>query len=54
MKRPVKSKTTRRAKRDLIAELSEGMAALKARQGKRNLRAQAVEYKPSLRAKGAK
>lgn len=47
MKTTVKAKTTRAAKRDLFAELSEGMAALtEARQGKRTLRTHAVEYKP--------
>jgi hypothetical protein len=36
MKTPVKAKTTRTAKRELFAELSEGMVALaEARQGKR-------------------
>ena len=35
-------------KRDLFAELSEGMAApAEARQGKRTLRTHAVEYKPA-------
>ena len=35
-------------KRDLLAELSEGMTALAdARQGKRTLRTHAVEYKPA-------
>ena len=44
----VKAKTTRGAKRDLFAELSEGMAALaEARQGKRTLRTHVVEYKPA-------
>jgi len=48
MKTTVKAKTTRVAKRDLFAELSEGMAALaEARQGKRTLRTHAVEYKPA-------
>ena len=48
MKTTVKAKTTRAAKRDLFAELSEGMAALaEARQGKRTLRTHAVEYKPA-------
>lgn len=47
MKTTVKAKTTRAVKRDLFAELSEGMAALAgARQGKRTLRTHAVEYKP--------
>jgi putative transcriptional regulator len=48
MKTTVKAKTTRAAKRDLFAELSEGMAALaEARQGKRTLRTHAMEYKPA-------
>ena len=39
-------KTSR--KRDLFAELSEGVAALtEARQGKRTLRTHAIEYKPA-------
>lgn len=48
MKPAVKAKTTRAAKRDLFAEMSEGMAALAdARQGKRTLRTHSVEYKPA-------
>lgn len=48
MKTTVKTKTTRAVKRDLFAEVSEGMAALaEARQGKRTLRTHAVEYKPA-------
>lgn len=48
MKTTVKAKTTRVTKRDLFAELSEGMTALaEARQGKRTLRTHAVEYKPA-------
>ncbi len=48
MKRPVQAKTKRVAKRDLFAELSEGMEAIgEARQGKRTLRTHAVEYKPA-------
>src|SRR3990170_585537 len=48
MKTTVKAKTTRVVKRDLFAELGEGMAALaEARQGKRTLRTHAVEYKPA-------
>jgi putative transcriptional regulator len=48
MKRPVKAKTKRAAKRELFAELSEGMGALtEARQGKRTVRTHAVEYKPA-------
>ncbi len=42
------TKAMRSAKRNLFAELSEGMAALaEARQGKRTLRTHAVEYKPA-------
>jgi len=48
MKRSIKAKAKRDAKRDLFAELSEGMQALAdARQGKRTLRTHAVEYKPA-------
>ena len=48
MKTSVKTKTAGSAKRDLFAELSEGMAALaEARQGKRTLRTHALEYKPA-------
>jgi len=48
MKTTVKAKTTRAAKRDLFAELSEGIAALaEARQGKRTLRTHAIEYRPA-------
>jgi putative transcriptional regulator len=48
MKRSVKAKTKRGSKRDLFAELSEGVEALAgARQGKRTLRTHAVEYKPA-------
>lgn len=48
MKRSIKVRTKRGAKRDLFAELSEGMEALAgARQGKRTLRTHAVEYKPA-------
>lgn len=47
MKTTVKVKTKRVVKRDLFAELSEGMAALAAaRQGKRTLRTHVVEYRP--------
>ncbi len=47
MKTTVKTKTTRAAKRDLFAELGEGMTALaEASQGKRTLRTHAVEFKP--------
>ena len=42
------TKGARGAKRNLFAELSEGMAALaEARQGKRTLRTHAVEYRPA-------
>jgi len=44
----VKAKPKRAAKRDLFAELGEGVAALAdARQGKRTLRTHALEYKPA-------
>ncbi len=47
MKR-AEAKTKRAAKRDLFAELSEGMEALaEARHGKRTLRTHAVKYEPS-------
>ena len=42
-----KAKSARAEKRDLFAELSEGVAALaEARQGKRTLRTHAIEFKP--------
>ena len=48
MKTTVKAKTRRAAKRELFAELNEGMAALaETRQGKRTLRTHALEYKPA-------
>ena len=48
MKAAVKAKKARAGKRDLFAELSEGMTALaEARQGKRTLRTHALEYKPA-------
>jgi putative transcriptional regulator len=48
MKTTVKTKTAGSGKRDLFAELSEGMAALaEARQGKRTLRTHGVEYRPA-------
>ena len=48
MKTIVKAKPARAARRDLFAELSEGMTALAAeRQGKRTLRTHALEYKPA-------
>ena len=41
-------KSTRAPKRDLFAELKEGMTALAdARQGRRTLRSHAVEFKPA-------
>jgi len=47
MKSTVKAKAGS-AKRNLFAELSEGMVALaEARQGKRTLRTHALEYKPA-------
>jgi len=50
MKAVVKIKPARAARRDLFAELGEGMAALAdARQGKRTLRTHAVEYRPAPR-----
>ena len=48
MKTAVKAKPARTAKRDLFAELKEGVAALaEARQGKRTLRTHAIGYKPA-------
>ena len=48
MKAATKTRQTRAAKRDLFAELSEGMTALaEARQGKRTLRTHAVEFRPA-------
>jgi len=48
MKTPIKTKPTHAIKRDLFAELSEGVTALaEARQGKRTLRTHAAEYKPA-------
>ena len=48
MKRSVKATRKRGAKRDLFAELTEGLAALAdARHGKRTLRTHAMEYKPA-------
>jgi putative transcriptional regulator len=47
MKATVKTKPAHTAKRDLFAELSEGMSALaEARQGKRTLRTHTVVHKP--------
>lgn len=46
MKASVKAKRDRAPKRDLFAELSEGMTALaEARQGKRTLRTHTAEFK---------
>ena len=48
MKASNKIKPARATKRDLFAELSEGMTALaQAREGKRTLRTHAVEFKPA-------
>ena len=48
MKRSVKSTRKRNAKRDLFAELTEGVNALAdARHGKRTLRTHSIEYKPA-------
>jgi len=48
MKTIGKTKPRRATKRDLFAELGEGVAALAdARQGKRTLRTHALEYKPA-------
>ena len=48
MRTIAKAKAKRAAKRDLFAELGEGVAALAdARQGKRTLRTHALEYKPA-------
>ena len=48
MKKSAKPTQKRRAKRDLFAELTEGLEAVaEARQGKRTLRTHAVEFKPA-------
>ena len=48
MKRPAKRARKRSAKRNLFAELKEGVEALaESRQGKRTLRTHAVEFKPA-------
>jgi len=48
MKATVKRKPARARRRNLFAELSEGMKALaQAREGKRTLRTHAVEFKPA-------
>jgi putative transcriptional regulator len=47
MKTTVKVQAKRKLKRDVCAELTEGMAALgQSRQGKRTLRTHPVEFKP--------
>jgi putative transcriptional regulator len=48
MKRSENSARKRRAKRDLFAELMQGMDALaSARQGKQTMRTHSLEYKPA-------
>ena len=48
MKRSIKAKKQSAVKRDLFAELSEGIEALAgARKGKRTLRTHVAEYKPA-------
>ena len=48
MKKPIQAKTKRAVKRDLFAELCEGMGALAdERKGKRTLRTHTVERKPA-------
>ena len=48
MKRSVKPTRKRRARRDLFAEIKEGLDALvEERQGKRTLRTHSVEFKPA-------
>src|ERR1700675_1932084 len=48
MKTNVKTAAKRKRKRDVFAELTEGMTALaESRQGKRTLRTHAVEFKPA-------
>jgi len=48
MKRQVKPTRKRKVKRDLFAELSEGIDALAdAREGKRTLRTHSMEFKPA-------
>src|SRR5436190_24396310 len=49
MSTTAKAQDKRKAKRDVFAELTEGMAALaESREGKRTLRTHAVEFKPAL------
>ena len=48
MRTIVKPQDKRKAKRNVFAELTEGMAALaESREGKRTLRTHAVEFKPA-------
>jgi putative transcriptional regulator len=48
MKTIVKTTAKRKPKRDVFAELTEGMTALaESRQGKRTLRTHAVEFNPA-------
>jgi putative transcriptional regulator len=48
MRRIVKGQGKRKSKRDVFAELTEGMVAMaESRQGKRTLRTHAVEFKPA-------
>ena len=48
MRAVVKHQDKRKAKRNVFAELTEGMAALaESREGKRTLRTHAVEFKPA-------
>jgi putative transcriptional regulator len=48
MKTVVKTTAKRKPKRDVFAELAEGMTALaESRRGKRTLRTHAVEFKPA-------
>lgn len=48
MKQSVKTTRKRHAKRDLFAELAEGMGALaESRHGKRTLRTHFIEFKPA-------
>ena len=50
MRKIVKHQDKRKAKRNVFAELTEGMAALaESREGKRTLRTHAVEFKPAPR-----
>ena len=50
MRKIVKHQDKRMAKRNVFAELTEGMAALaESREGKRSLRTHAVEFKPAPR-----